>query len=133
MLPQPQVPAVSPATDTCVGLGADAAVVLVSLQLDEEQVAPLALRDRERFDPGQIELVPLEDGHRVGQRAGPMLDLEHEGRLVFSGPLGGVLADDGETGEIALVVLDLLRQHGEAVVHARLDAGDGRRPLLLLR
>ena len=41
---------------------------------------------RERLDPRQIQLVPLEDHHRVGQRAGPMLHLEQHGRAVVAGP-----------------------------------------------
>ena len=48
----------------------NAFVVLMAFEFDEEQIAPFGPGDRERFDPSQIQLRPLEKFQRIRQRAG---------------------------------------------------------------
>ena len=98
----------------------------MSLEFHEEDVAPALARHRERLDPGQVELLPLGDRQGVGQTARAVLDLEHQRGLVFAGATGVVMADYREAGRVAGHVLDLLSEHVEAVVHARLPTGDRR-------
>ena len=59
----------------------------VALEFDEEQIAAARLRDRKRLDPGEVEPLPFEDRHRVGQRPGLVRRLEHQRRLVLAGAI----------------------------------------------
>src|SRR5437870_13009095 len=71
-------------------------ILAVALEIDEEDVLRLGSLGRKRFDPGQVDLVRLEDVEHLGQRAGLMADAEHQGGLVIAG-LGYLLvADDGD-------------------------------------
>jgi hypothetical protein len=55
-----------------------------------------------------------------------MGDLEHQRRFVSAGSAAIVIADDGEPGDVVLVVFDPLGDHVQSVIRRRLQAGDGR-------
>ena len=98
----------------------------MAFELNEEDVAPLLARHRERLDPGEVELLFLGNREGVGQPAGLVLDLEHQRGLIAASAAGVGVADDGESRGIAGHVFDVFGEHIEPVMHARLPAGDRR-------
>ncbi len=65
---------------------------------------------------------------RASLRAPGVRDLEQQGGPVLAGRLRLLVADDGEAGDVVAVVLDLLGDDLQVVLHGRLLARDGGRP-----
>ncbi len=82
-------------------------VFLVPLEIDEEDIFRLGRPRRERLDPGQVQLVLLEQVQRIDQRTRIVRQAEHDRRLVVPRLARLLMADEREACLVVLRVVDL--------------------------
>ena len=98
----------------------------MAVEVDEEQVLPQAGARRPRFEPRHADAVP---GERLEQRvhgARAVLRRHHQRRFVAPGRRDAVPAEHPEARRVVRLVLDVRREHVEAVDRRRGLAGDRR-------
>jgi len=89
----------------------------MALEIDEEQVFGLRRLRRERFDPGQVDLVLREHAQGVVKRTGIVRRAEHDGRLVVPRLARLLIADDREARLVVRRILDLGEENPQSIAH----------------
>ncbi len=97
----------------------------VAFEIQVQQVLPFFPFDGAGLDFDQVDVVPREMTQQLEQRAGLIVQREHHADFVAVRIRLKILADDDEAGRVFALILDALRQNGEAMDLGGPSAGDG--------
>ena len=104
----------------------------ISFKVDKEAVFPVLPFYRPGFDPGHVQVIIYEMRQQVVQRAALMRQFEADADLlrIFQEDL--LVGDHDESGGIPMIIIDIIRQHRQAMHLGRIGAAHGRLGLILL-